>query len=94
MPLLTASIVTISLSKTISNTYSPVKVVSEVSPVPIYILHSSEDEIIDYYHAERLYQAAREPKQLIALEAGHNVTFRLKSNRQQLVDVLDQAIRY
>jgi alpha-beta hydrolase superfamily lysophospholipase len=80
------------LSKTISNTYSPVKVIGDVSPVPVYILHSSEDEIIDYYHAERLYQAAAEPKQLITLEGGHNVTFNLDANRQQLIAVLQQVI--
>jgi hypothetical protein len=80
------------LSKTISNTYSPLKVVDEVSPLPIYIMHSNEDEIIDYYHAERLYQAAREPKSLITLEGGHNVTFNQNSNREKLIDALDKIL--
>jgi alpha-beta hydrolase superfamily lysophospholipase len=82
------------LSKTISNTYSPLKVVDEVSPLPIYIMHSNEDEIIDYYHAEHLYQAAREPKQLITLEGGHNVTFNQNSNREKLVNVLDDILMH
>lgn len=82
------------LSKTISNTYSPVDAVDEVSPVPLYLMHSKEDEIIDYYHAERLYQAAQEPKQIISLEGGHNVTFNLEANRQQLLDVLQRVIAY
>jgi alpha-beta hydrolase superfamily lysophospholipase len=76
------------LSKTISNTYSPVESVDKVAPVPIYIMHSHEDEIISFYHAQRLYEAALQPKQLIALQGGHNVTFNLDSNRQQLLDVL------
>jgi hypothetical protein len=76
------------LSKTISNTYSPVESVDKVSSVPIFIMHSREDEIIDYYHASRLYQAAVEPKQLIALRGGHNVTFNLEPNRQKLLNVL------
>ena len=80
------------LSKTISNDYSPVESVGKVAPVPIFIMHSNEDEIIDYYHAEVLYKAALEPKQLITLEGGHNVTFNLDSNRQQLLDVLDIII--
>lgn len=80
------------LSKTISNTYSPLKVVDQVAPIPAYFLHSSEDEIIDYYHAERLYQAAREPKSLVTLEGGHNVTFNMNSNREKLVNVLDEII--
>lgn len=77
------------LSKTISNAYSPVESVDKVAPVPIFIMHSKEDEIIDYYHAEVLYEAALEPKQLITLEGGHNATFNLESNRQKLLNVLD-----
>jgi len=77
------------LSKTISNTYSPVESVDKVAPVPLFIMHSDEDEIIDYYHAEVLYEAALEPKQLITLEGGHNATFNIDSNRQQLLNVLE-----
>ena len=76
------------LSKTISNAYSPVEFVDKVSPIPIYIMHSQDDGIIRYYHAQRLYEAALEPKQLISLEGGHNVTFNLDSNREKLLDVL------
>ena len=76
------------LSKTISNTYSPVEFVDKVAPVPIFIMHSDEDEIIDYYHAQILYEAALEPKQLITLQGGHNVTFSLDSSRQRLLNVL------
>jgi hypothetical protein len=80
------------LSKTISNTYSPVDFVDKVAPVPIFIMHSDEDGIIDYYHAEVLYEAALEPKQLITLEGGHNATFNLDSNRQKLLDVITAVI--
>ncbi len=79
------------LSKTISNAYSPVGYVDQVSPVPLYIMHSGDDEIINFYHAQRLYEAAQEPKQLILLEGGHNVTFNLDSNRERLLDVLESV---
>jgi alpha-beta hydrolase superfamily lysophospholipase len=82
------------LSKTISNAYSPVESVDRVAPVPIFIMHSDEDEIIDYYHAEVLYEAAQQPKQLITLEGGHNATFNLDSNRQKLLDVLQSVAIY
>ena len=80
------------LSKTISNAYSPVESVDRVAPVPIFIMHSDEDEIIDYYHAEALYGSASEPKQLITLKGGHNAAFSFDSNRQKLLDVLDAVI--
>lgn len=82
------------LSKTISNTYSPVEFIDKVAPVPIFIMHSQEDEIIGYYHAQRLYEAAQEPKQLVTLDGGHNITFNLDSNREKLLYVLEAATEY
>ena len=76
------------LSKTINNTYSPVKTVDRVSPVPFYVLHSHEDGIIGFHHAQTLYDAALQPKQLVVLDGAHNATFNLDSNRQRLLDVL------
>jgi fermentation-respiration switch protein FrsA (DUF1100 family) len=79
------------LSKTIDNSYSPVEAIDRVAPLPVYIMHSEADEIIPFYHAQRLYEAAGDPKQLIILEGGHNVTFGIDSNRQALMRVLDEA---
>lgn len=42
---------------------------------PILILHSRDDEIFSFDHAERLYAAARAPKKLVALRGGHNDAF-------------------
>ena len=79
------------LSKTISNAYSPVKVVDRIAPVPVYILHSEADEIIPFYHAQRLYDVAAEPKHLIRLEGRHNSTFNVDGNREGLIRVLDEV---
>ena len=76
------------LSQTIDNTYSPVESVGKVAPVPIFIMHSQEDEIIPFYHAQSLYEAAGQPKQLITLDGGHNVAFSIDSNRQKLLSIL------
>ncbi|MCU0293451.1 MAG: alpha/beta hydrolase [Thermoanaerobaculaceae bacterium] len=43
---------------------------------PVLIVHSRDDEIVPFAHAERLLAAAPEPRQLLAIEgAGHNDTF-------------------
>lgn len=43
---------------------------------PVLIVHSRDDEIVPFAHAERLLTAAPEPKQLLVIEgAGHNDTF-------------------
>lgn len=40
--------------------------------VPVLIMHSREDDLIRYAHAERNYAAARAPKLLVELQGGHN----------------------
>jgi fermentation-respiration switch protein FrsA (DUF1100 family) len=43
---------------------------------PVLIVHSRDDEIVPFAHAERLFAAAPEPRQLLVIEgAGHNDTF-------------------
>ena len=54
-------------------------------------MHSKADEIIPFYHAQRLYDAAAQPKQLITLEGSHNVTFSIDTNKETLLRVLDSA---
>lgn len=39
---------------------------------PVFIMHSTEDEIVPFEHATALLAAAPEPKQLVALQGGHN----------------------
>jgi fermentation-respiration switch protein FrsA (DUF1100 family) len=42
---------------------------------PVLILHSRDDEIVPFEHARLLFEAAHEPKKLIALHGGHNDGF-------------------
>ncbi len=39
---------------------------------PVLIVHSVDDEMISFRHAERLFQAAGEPKELLRLRGTHN----------------------
>ncbi len=40
--------------------------------VPLLLLHSRTDGLVDFHHAERNFAAAREPKLLCELTGGHN----------------------
>ena len=42
---------------------------------PVLIAHSRDDEIVPFAHGQRLYAAAREPKQFLELAGGHNTAF-------------------
>ena len=39
---------------------------------PILIVHSRDDEIIPFSHGQRLFEAAKPPKQFLELRGGHN----------------------
>ena len=44
---------------------------------PVLVLHSPDDEIMPYRLGEKVYAAAREPKQFVALRGDHNSGFLL-----------------
>jgi len=77
------------LSLTISNRYRPADYIGRLSPLPVYILHSADDEIIPPEHAELLFQAAGRPRYRYYLRGGHNQILALSPNRKQLLEILD-----
>jgi hypothetical protein len=42
---------------------------------PLLLVHSRQDEIIPFAHGERLFERAREPKQFLEINGGHNDAF-------------------
>ena len=49
---------------TVTNAYSPGEYIHQVSPIPVLLIHCLQDSIVSYHNSERLYEAAKEPKQL------------------------------
>lgn len=76
------------LSYTVSNTYSPLDSIGSISPIPVCVIHSENDEMIEMYHADRLYDAANEPKSFVLIDSDHSNVFVTKDNRQILFDYL------
>ena len=76
------------LSFTIDNSYRPLDSIGLVSPIPVAIMHSKSDEMIEIYHAEKLFDAAKEPKEFIVIDSNHSNVFVTKNNRQILFDYL------
>lgn len=62
---------------------------------PVLVMHSREDEIVPFAHAERLHAAARAPKRLLVLAGGHNeaLVFRRPEWVAALADFLEKAAR-
>jgi len=76
------------LSFTIDNSYRPADVVGEVAPVPLVIMHSKQDMIIPFYHAEELYAAAGQPKKLQLITGSHSLVFNEAENRRLILEYL------
>ncbi|VAW51912.1 hypothetical protein MNBD_GAMMA05-1996 [hydrothermal vent metagenome] len=74
------------LSFTIDNSYRPLDSISLISPIPILILHSESDEMIDMYHADRLFETAKQPKSFALIDSNHSNVFFTKANRRVLLD--------
>lgn len=51
-------------------THSPIDVVANISPTPILFIHGTQDKIVPYYHAERLFKKAGAPKALWRIDGG------------------------
>lgn len=76
------------LKFTIDNSYRPLDAIAQVSPIPVAIFHSRSDDMIDFAHAERLFEAANEPRYLFEIDSDHNSVFVTRDNRQVLLDYL------
>jgi hypothetical protein len=77
------------LSFTIDNSYRPLDSVALISPIPLLIMQSKRDEIVELHHAKDLYAAAKPPRSLIVMQEGdHNHIFNLKKNRELLLNYL------
>jgi hypothetical protein len=76
------------LAYTIDNSYRPLDSVALVSPVPLLIMHSKQDEIVELHHARELYKAAEPPRDIRIVEGDHNHTFSRQENREVLLDYL------
>lgn len=77
------------LSRTVDDSYRPLEAVSEVSPIPLLVVHGLADRTVPPQHGRDLYAAAAEPKELwLPPGVGHIAAFTGEANRSRLVDYL------
>ncbi len=77
------------LSFLVSDAYSPVKWIKNVSPVPVLIIHGEADPIVPMYHGRILYDAALQPKEFWETAApGHIRSFADAAVRKNLATYL------
>jgi fermentation-respiration switch protein FrsA (DUF1100 family) len=54
----------------IGNQLSPKNNISQISPIPLLIIHGTKDRVASYKHAQKLFNKAKEPKELWTIEGG------------------------
>lgn len=54
------------------NDINPEDFIGQISPRPVYIIHGTADKTVGYHHAERLFNAAKQPKQIWKAENGQH----------------------
>lgn len=76
-------------SLTVDNDYSPAASIGLLSPLPLVLIHGGKDGIVPVHHARRLFELAREPKELwLEPEAGHIQALRSDALRRRLAEFL------
>ncbi len=57
-----------------NHAYETLRYLEEIT-IPTLVIHSADDEVIDFSHGRRLYKAASRPKSFIELQGSHNHGF-------------------
>jgi uncharacterized protein len=77
------------LSLTMDNQYKPLEAIGRISPVPVLVIHGLVDRVVSPHHAEALYAAAGEPKELwLVPGADHIQALRHPDIQQRLLGYL------
>jgi fermentation-respiration switch protein FrsA (DUF1100 family) len=57
----------------IGNSLNPDAVVANIAPTPLLIIHGTDDRVVPFSHGMRLFELAREPKQLWSVDGGGHI---------------------
>ncbi len=78
------------VSWSIVRQYDPVDYVAFISPIPLLIIHSRDDEIIPFEYFNVLFDVAAEPKTQVETKGRHGMTFNDPHNRRILLDFFER----
>lgn len=77
------------------NRYSPDKFVGRLAPIPLLLIHGSDDDGIPLYHCKRLLDRAREPRLMWIVDGGRHLdafTVHGTAYRPRLVEFFRQSL--
>jgi fermentation-respiration switch protein FrsA (DUF1100 family) len=75
---------------TVENDFSPEASIQALAPIPVLFIHGEDDLVVPPHHSQRLYERAREPKQLwVVPDTGHIQAVRNREFRERLAQFLE-----
>jgi len=81
------------LSFLVSDSYSPIRWIKKVSPVPLLIIHGEQDPVVPIHHGQMLYEEALQPKRFWMFSTpGHVISFADEWVREELVRYLTMKL--
>jgi fermentation-respiration switch protein FrsA (DUF1100 family) len=72
-------------------TFSSMDYMGKISPLPLFMIQSTSDEYVPMDVAQRIFQAAHEPRRFRAVSASDH---RFGGNQQELFTVLQEALQW
>lgn len=73
------------LSWLIPTSYDSDKHIQQIAPVPLLVIHSTNDIVIPFHHGKDIYQQASEPKEFLKTDTPHTATFRSEGYRDYVL---------
>jgi hypothetical protein len=74
-----------------SDKYAPKRTIADISPIPLLVIHGSNDFIVPYHHGEKIYNLAKDPKWLWKVEGGKHINaMRSHEYRSKLLHFLKE----
>lgn len=57
----------------VSDEYSPEGLIKDISPIPIIVIHGTNDRVVPLHHGERIFNEALHPKTLLKIEKARHI---------------------
>ncbi|WP_051278920.1 alpha/beta hydrolase [Chitinilyticum aquatile] len=74
----------------VDDSYSADRYIGKLAPIPLLLIHGTQDQIIPYGHSTTLFALAQEPKTMITVEGGRHIdAFSLRHGNRYQTAVLD-----
>ena len=71
--------------------YDPIDYIGSISPTPILLIHSEEDNVIPLQHSSQLFERVSKYKLKIITQGSHGATFEKRENKAFLLTFLEGA---